>query len=89
MVVSIPLELTTGHHDILSIASECGGYVSERIVCEQRGWARERFSSVMDMMVQEGLAWVDRPPNSSRVDERYYFMAIWRETVEEENGQGA
>jgi hypothetical protein len=83
MVVSIPMELTTGHHEILSIASEGEGYVSERIVCEQRGWSRERFFSVINLMVQEGLAWVDCPPDTPRIDERYYFPTIWRESLED------
>lgn len=83
MVLFTPLELTTGHQEILSIASEGKGYVSERIVCEQRGWSFERFNSVINLMVQEGLAWVDRPPNTPRLDERYYFLSIWRETLED------
>lgn len=61
MLISIPLELTTSHHDILSAASEFGGYVTERIMCDQRGWERERFYSVVNLMMQEGLAWVDIP----------------------------
>ena len=60
LLLSIPLELTTSHHDLLATATEYG-YVSERMMCEQRGWESERFYSVINLMMQEGLAWIDIP----------------------------
>jgi hypothetical protein len=61
MVLSVPLELNTDHQEIFSISNELG-YVSERIICDQRGWPRERYFGVINLLAQEGIAWLDIEP---------------------------
>ena len=54
----MPLEMNTDHRDVLD-AAWTEGFVSEEMFVSQYGWTRHRFYGVINVLAQEGIAWVD------------------------------
>jgi ESCRT-II complex subunit VPS22 len=58
MLLSVPVELSTDHFELLSIAQD-EGYVSEDLLRTRCGWPAERFGQVVTVLLREGIVWVD------------------------------
>lgn len=59
MILSVPLELNNDHEELFSIASQRSSCVSEKMMSEFYGWPRERFHRVVNVLLQEGIVWLD------------------------------
>lgn len=59
MILSVPLELNNDHEELFSIASQRSSCVSEKMMSELYGWPRERFYRVVNVLLQEGIVWLD------------------------------
>ena len=72
MVVFVPLELSRDHETLLQIAAaSCTGYLVASSPPE--GWSLERFNRVVNLLLQEGVLWVD---HASDAEYRYYVVAL-------------
>lgn len=58
IVVSVPLELSTDHQEILNLANE-HGFVTASMCCERKGWSSARFQGSINVLLKEGMAWID------------------------------
>lgn len=58
MLLSVPVELSTDHFELLAIAQE-EGYISEGLLLSNRGWPAARFGQVVNVLLHEGIVWVD------------------------------
>ncbi|KAJ1985468.1 ESCRT II complex subunit Dot2 [Dimargaris cristalligena] len=58
MVQSIPREFNTDQSRILSI-SQLTGFTTITQVANETGWAPERIVTIMDMLLRDGLCWID------------------------------
>lgn len=59
MILSVPLELNNDHEELFSIASQRESHVSEKMLLDFYGWPRERFYRVVNVLLQEGIVWLD------------------------------
>ena len=58
MLLSVPMELNTDHLELLAVAQQIG-YVSEAQLRVLRTWPAERFAKVINLLLVEGVVWVD------------------------------
>jgi ESCRT-II complex subunit VPS22 len=90
MVISVPTEFDSDHTEVLTVAkqnvllqtssqADMGGEQSMGITVEQvmtnTGWTRERVTRAIDLLLQQGMAWVD----DYRGEKYYWFPSIWQE----------
>lgn len=59
MILSVPLELNNDHEELFSIASQHSCCVTEKLLRDSYGWPRERFYRVVNVLLQEGIVWLD------------------------------
>jgi len=77
MVISVPTELDNDHMQVMTAASaykETGISVDQVMYTTQ--WTRERTQRALDLLLQEGMAWVD----NYKGEELYWFPSIWQES---------
>jgi hypothetical protein len=58
MLLSVPIELSSDDVDLMATAQEAG-YVSEPLMLCLRQWPPERFRAVINVLLHEGVVWVD------------------------------
>lgn len=58
MLLSVPVELSTDHFELLAIAQE-EGYVSQELLAARSTWPAARFDQVINLLLREGIVWVD------------------------------
>lgn len=58
MLLSVPVELSTDHFELLAAAQE-EGYISEELLANRSAWPVERFRQVVNVLLLEGIVWVD------------------------------
>jgi hypothetical protein len=58
MLLSVPIELSSDDVDLMSTAQEAG-YVSEPLMLCLRQWPAERFRAVINVLLHEGVVWID------------------------------
>ena len=58
MVVSVPLELNNDHEVLFALARG-SGYFTERMLISAHGWTPERFTRIVNPLLQEGIVWID------------------------------
>jgi ESCRT-II complex subunit VPS22 len=80
MVVSVPTELDNDHMQIMTAAQEHGEGVTIDIVMESTGWNRQRAERAIELLLQEGMAWLDEYKGVSY----YWFTSLWQELKEAE-----
>lgn len=78
MVVSVPTELDNDHMQVMTVAQECGEGVTTDQVMTATGWNRQRADRAIELLLQEGMAWVDEYQGVSY----YWFTSIWQEQKE-------
>ena len=59
MIVSVPTELDQDHMAVMTLAQEGVGGVSLEQVQEATGWNEERAQRAVDLLLTQGMAWVD------------------------------
>ncbi len=75
MVLSVPCELNVDHSAVIALAKSQQGYVTVGSALNKLGWPRERLVRVLDLMVQESMAWVD--DKATGADGRgYWFVCL-------------
>lgn len=82
MVVSVPTELDNDHMRILTIAqgpedgvvSPNTGLTIDQIIA-LTNWTESRATRAMDLLLQEGMAWIDEYKGVSY----YWFPSIWQQ----------
>ncbi|KAH3761084.1 ELL complex EAP30 subunit [Pelomyxa schiedti] len=73
LVKSVPCELSVDHEAVFRIAME-KGFVSQDLLFTQLAWDKERTDSVMNLLLQEGIAWLDTQHESGQP--AYWFPSI-------------
>jgi len=60
MIVSVPTELDNDHMAIMTLAQDMGGKgISLHQVRDSTGWNEERAQRAMDLLLTQGMAWLD------------------------------
>lgn len=75
MVVSVPTELDNDHMQVMTVAQESGQGVTVDQVMAATGWNKPRADRAIELLLQEGMAWVDNHKGVSY----YWFTSIWQE----------
>ncbi|CAB9520218.1 Vacuolar-sorting protein SNF8 [Seminavis robusta] len=79
MIVSVPTELDNDHMEVMTLAKNMQCVTTEQ-VCEVTGWSKSRAERALQLLLQEGMAWLDKYEGL----DFYWFPSIWKETMEEE-----
>lgn len=79
MVVSVPTELDNDHMEIMTLAQNSGGSVSMEHAQETLEWSQDRCQRAIDLLLSQGMAWVDHPNKGQTL---YWFPSIWKEQLE-------
>jgi hypothetical protein len=58
MLLSVPVELSTDHFELLAIAQE-EGYISQELLTARKAWPEQRFRQVINVLLHEGIVWID------------------------------
>jgi len=77
MVISVPTELDNDHVQVIQLAQDISGGVTVDMVEDMTGWNRDRARRAMDLLLAEGMAWVDKFEGL----EFYWFPSVWKETI--------
>jgi ESCRT-II complex subunit VPS22 len=67
MVVSVPVEFNKDHFQIIALASETA-FVTIPLIQSSLGWPIERAKSAIDLLMREGMAWIDTNTPSGIVE---------------------
>eukprot|EP00742_Colponemidia_sp_Colp-10_P005400 GILJ01005769.1.p1 GENE.GILJ01005769.1~~GILJ01005769.1.p1 ORF type:complete len:271 (-),score=35.54 GILJ01005769.1:283-1095(-) len=73
VIVSVPVELNRDHNTVLDVAEE-SGWVNVSGLKERLRWDDHRIQTVMDVLLQESMAWID--DQSEDGERRYCFPAL-------------
>eukprot|EP00743_Colponemidia_sp_Colp-15_P004408 GILK01004754.1.p1 GENE.GILK01004754.1~~GILK01004754.1.p1 ORF type:complete len:282 (+),score=38.72 GILK01004754.1:49-894(+) len=73
VIVSVPVELNRDHNTVLDVAEETG-WVNMSGLKERLRWDDHRIQTVMDVLLQESMAWID--DQSGDGERRYCFPAL-------------
>lgn len=79
MIVSVPTELNTDHMEVMTLAKNMQCVTIDQVQ-EGTGWSEERAERALQLLLQEGMAWLDKYEGF----EFYWFPSIWKEVMEEE-----
>ena len=79
MIVSVPTELNTDHMEVMTLAKNMQCVTIEQVQ-DGTGWNEERAERALQLLLQEGMAWLDKHGGL----EFYWFPSIWKEIMEEE-----
>lgn len=80
MIVSVPTELDNDHMAIMTLAQDLGGVgVSLHQVQDSTGWQEERAQRAIDLLLTQGMAWLDE----YKGDKLYWFPSVWKESMGE------
>jgi len=90
MVISVPTELDNDHMEVIKIAQDIAergtswfttsqqraiGEVTMDDVVKATGWDHERSKRALDLLLSEGMAWLDMYDGI----EHYWFPSVWKE----------
>ena len=75
MVVSVPTELDQDHTQVLGLAeAHVGRGLSVDEVLDATGWGRDRAERALQLLLQEGMAWLDTYLGR----DLYWFASVWQ-----------
>jgi ESCRT-II complex subunit VPS22 len=84
MVISVPTELDQDHMRVMEVAaSSSHGELARATMYEVQdvtGWSVERTERVLELLLQQGMAWVDEHKGETY----YWFPSVWQERNNEE-----
>jgi ESCRT-II complex subunit VPS22 len=75
MIVSVPTELDQDHMEVMELAQDGEGCVTEDDVMQKLKWSKDRAARAITLLLQEGMAWKDDYLGISF----YWFPSIWKE----------
>jgi ESCRT-II complex subunit VPS22 len=81
MVISVPTELDQDHMTVMELAtrndetSGAAARVTTHQVQNAAGWTKERAERVLEMLLQQGMVWLDEYKGESY----YWFPSVWQE----------
>lgn len=81
MVISVPTELDNDHMEVLRVAQEQEFGLTLSHVQAATKWNLERTRRAMELLLQEGMAWLDEYHGESY----YWFVSLWQERNEEQS----
>ncbi|ELR18969.1 ELL complex EAP30 subunit [Acanthamoeba castellanii str. Neff] len=73
MVQSVPCELNSDHTAVLALAQGTN-FVTSSLVQRKLGWNPQRIATALDLLLQEGMAWID--DQAEERERRYYFPSL-------------
>jgi len=79
MVQSVPCELNVDHTTALLLAQE-SGYVHDSKLKAELGWSKDRIDAVLNLLLQEGMVWVDE--QGTEGEYLYWFPSLAGGTLE-------
>jgi len=80
MIISVPTELDNDHMQVLTVASKTRkSGVMTREVQEETGWSRQRTERALELLLHEGMTWIDEYGG----EKYYWFPSVWQEAEEE------
>jgi ESCRT-II complex subunit VPS22 len=85
MIVSVPTELDQDHMQVLTAAQQldgCTGLTVDDVV-RSTGWGAERVERALELLLQEGMAWLDVHQGRTY----YWITSLWQESQEKEKGE--
>jgi ESCRT-II complex subunit VPS22 len=76
MIVSVPTELDNDHMEVLTVAQNhpTTGITVDNVQ-QATGWNRERIERALELLLQQGMAWLDE----YRGESYYWFPSVWQE----------
>jgi ESCRT-II complex subunit VPS22 len=75
MLQSVPSELNNDHTTVLALAQEEERfYVTASLLMKTLKWNSQRINSVIEFLLQEGIAWVDDQAPEGEC--RFYFLSL-------------
>jgi ESCRT-II complex subunit VPS22 len=78
MVISVPTELDNDHVSVFQLAQENKGQgLTVHDVVERTKWNEERVKRALDLLLSEGMAWLD----ICHGEEYYWFPSLWKEST--------
>mmetsp|Transcript_12246 Transcript_12246/g.14032 ORF Transcript_12246/g.14032 Transcript_12246/m.14032 type:complete len:248 (+) Transcript_12246:99-842(+) len=75
MILSVPTELDNDHMEIMSLAQIYGGSISFDRIRGDKGWNADRCQRAIDLLLTEGMAWVDNYQGHTL----YWIPSIWKQ----------
>lgn len=79
MIVSVPTELDNDHMEVMTVAKEMQCFTLDQVQ-DATGWSHDRAKRSLDLLLHEGMAWLDKYEGY----EFYWFPSIWKESLEED-----
>jgi hypothetical protein len=87
MVLSVPTELDNDHVQVIQCAqtvfAERQEGISFDLVRDMTQWNDDRVKRALDLLLAEGMAWLDRFNGY----EFYWFPSVWKEGMSEQEMQ--
>ena len=82
LVISVPTELDHDHMQVMAVAAanDNNTGITVDLVQVGTGWTRERTERALELLLQQGMAWLDK----YKGDTYYWFPSVWQEKREEE-----
>jgi len=72
MIQSVPCELNNDHTTVLALAQN-KGYVLKSELTTQFNWDHERVEIVLNLLLREGIAWIDEQATETQ----YWIPSIY------------
>ena len=64
MIISVPTELDNDHMEVMKVAQDHNGQVTKADIKEATiTWNDDRIQRALDLMLTQGMAWLDIPPD--------------------------
>lgn len=80
MIVSVPTELDNDHMEVMTLAKDMQCVTMEQVK-DVTGWGEERAERALQLLLAEGMAWLDKYEGL----DFYWFPSIWKEIMEEQD----
>jgi len=80
MVVSVPTELDNDHVQVIQLAQDVAEGITVDMVGEMTGWNEDRVKRALDLLLAEGMAWLDLYDGK----EFFWFPSVWKDSLVEE-----
>ena len=80
MVVSVPTELDNDHVQVIQLAQDISQGITVEMVGEMTGWGNDRVKRALDLLLAEGMAWLD----FYNGNEFYWFPSVWKDSLTED-----
>jgi len=78
VVKSVPVELNRDHHQVLEAAEKTAS-LTVKEACNNLKWPKHRVKSVLGIMLEEGMSWIDQQDESGEV--RFWFPCLFDEQL--------